>query len=486
MNFLILALITPFIGCGLAYIFRGRLSGIVASIIALITVIFSIFSLYEISFSKIMISYDVSLFKWLNTESIFGLLCDPLTSIMLILITVVGFFVIFYSLGYMSPLNADHAFYQPYGSYYFLMLLFIGAMIGIVTANNFLQVFFFWEITTLCSWALISYTKDKKASFSGLKAFIMTHIGGLCFLVALAIMYTQLQSFDFSCLDLLSTNSKFIVFTLLFFAAAAKSAQIPLFTWLPDAMVAPTPVSAYLHAAAMVKAGVYLMARTYISNATLSGNPAFLMGTIAILTMIVSVILYYFQDDLKKLLAYSTIGHLGYILFGVSLGMLGSKTGGMGGVFHIINHGFAKGLLFLSVGAIAYATGSKSIKELKGVSKKFPLFTACFLAGMFAIVGVPPFSGFWSKFMIFTGAFELKNSITNTFGLLAIFESILAFCWYIFVGHRVFFGEASEKVIKASNNIPFSMNFSLICLLILSVISPLIGYPFVKALFGGY
>lgn len=142
-------------------------------------------------------------------------------------------------------------------------------------------------------------------------------------------------------------------------------------------------------------------------------------------------------------------------------------------------------MLFLSVGGVAYVTGSKSIKELQGVSKKFPLFTGCFLIGMFAIIGVPPFSGFWSKFMIFTGAFEIKNLSANVFGVVAILESILAFCWYIFVGHKVFFGEASEKVMKASNKVPLSMKFSLIMLLILSLISPLIGYPFIEVLVGG-
>lgn len=483
MDFFILTLITPFVGAFFAYIFKNK-AGFVATVFSLITLLFSLFNFFEVYISKIKIYYSFSLFKWLNNEVNFGLICDPLTLILLILIIVIGFFVILYSAGYMSSLNADHPFYKPFGNYYFFMLLFIGAMVGIVTATNLLQLFFFWEITTLCSWALISYTKEKKALLSGLKAFIMTHIGGLSFLIALALMYSEAKSFDFSVIGTLS--NKFIVFTLLFFAASAKSAQIPLFTWLPNAMVAPTPVSAYLHAAAMVKAGVYLIARIYISNASLSESEAFIIGIITISTMIVSVILYYFQDDLKKLLAYSTIGHLGYILFGVSVGIYGSKIGGMGGIFHIINHGFAKGLLFLSVGGIAYATGSKSIKELQGVSKKFPLFTACFLTGMFAIVGIPPFSGFWSKFMIFTGAFELKNWVTNLFGLIAIFESILAFCWYIFVGHKIFFGETSEKVLNANDKIPLSMKLSLICLLILNIVSPIIGYSFIKALLGGH
>ncbi|MCS7215163.1 MAG: hydrogenase 4 subunit D [Thermodesulfovibrio sp.] len=483
MDFLILTLIAPFAGALFAYIFKNK-AGVLACVFSLITFLFASLNFLENYFSEVRIFYNYSLFKWLNIETSFGLIWDPLSSILLILIVVIGFFVVLYSAGYMSPLNVDHPFYKPYGKYYLLLLLFIGAMVGLVTSANFLQLFFFWEITTLCSWGLISYTKDKKAVFSGLKAFIMTHLGGICFLIALSLMYYEAGSFDFSVIS--SLSNKFIVVILLFFAASAKSAQIPLFTWLPDAMVAPTPVSAYLHAAAMVKAGVYLMARIYISNASIAESEAFIIGLIAISTMLISVVLYYFQDDLKKLLAYSTIGHLGYILFGVSLGVYGSKTGGMGGIFHIINHGFAKGLLFLSVGAIAYATGSKSIRELQGVSKRFPLLTASFLTGMFAIIGVPPFSGFWSKFMIFAGAFEIKSLTPNIFGFLAILESILAFCWYIFVGHKVFFGKASERVLNASNEIPLSMSLSLISLLILTMLSPLIGYPFIKALSGGY
>lgn len=485
MELLFLILVTPFLGAFVSFFFRGKASGIIANIFAFVTLCFFLVNLVSKAFAVEKIYYDFLFFKWLNVYLSFGLINDSLTTVMLFLIIIIGFFVVLYSIGYMSPQNIDHPFYSPYGSYYFLILLFIGAMVGIVTSNNFLQIFFFWEITTICSWALISYNKDKKSLFSGMKAFIMTHIGGLAFLIALAIMFTEAKSFDFSSLHSLSSSTKFIVLSLLFFAASAKSAQIPLFTWLPDAMVAPTPVSAYLHAAAMVKAGVYLLARIYISVPDLTDSFAFLVGIISISTMLLSVILYYFQDDLKKLLAYSTIGHLGYILLGISLGIFGSKTGGMGGVFHIINHGFAKGLLFLSVGAIAYTTGSKSIKELRGLSSKFPLLTFCFLVGMFAIVGVPPFSGFWSKIMIFTGAFELRNIHTYLFGILAIIESILSFCWYIFVGHKVFFGTVSEKVVIANSKVPLAINLSLLLLLIFTLLSPVIGYPFIRFLLGG-
>lgn len=476
----LLSLFIPFVGALLIIPFRDRQSGLFASLLTFIIFLISILNIIRTFPNSEKIYFNFSPFRWISPEFQFGLINDSLTSLMLIIITTIGFFVVYYSYGYMSVSNKDHAYHKPYNTYYFLLLLFIGAMIGVVTASNLLQLFFFWEITTLCSWALISYTKEKKALFSGLKAFVMTHLGGLCFLLAIALMYVEVKSFDFSSLDLLSEHSKKVVFCLLFFAALAKSAQVPLFTWLPDAMVAPTPVSAYLHAAAMVKAGVYLIARLYLSVSNFSELSALLVGFIATLTMTLSVILYYLQDDLKKLLAYSTIGHLGYIFLGVCLGLMGSKIGGGGGIFHIINHGFAKGLLFLCVGGIAYCTGTKNINELKGLHEKLPLFSVAFLIGMFAIVGIPPFAGFWSKFMIFTAAFEIKSIYSVIFGCVAVLESIASFCWYIFVGHRILFGKPSEKVILAENKVPLSMKLSLILLVILSLISPLIGYPFIN------
>jgi hydrogenase-4 component D len=198
--------------------------------------------------------------------------------------------------------------------------------------------------------------------------------------------------------------------------------------------------------------------------------------------MIMAVILYFIQDDLKRLLAFSTIGHLGYVFFGISLGILGSTTGFEGGVLHIINHGCAKGLLFLSVGAIAYATGSRSIKELSGLGRRMPLVSAAFIVGFLAVTGIPPFSCFWSKFMMFTGAFELGGIAGPTLGVLAILESVTAFAWYLFIGHKVFFGEVSEKAAVATADPPTLINATLIVLMVLSLLAPLIGYPFIQYL----
>jgi hydrogenase-4 component D len=422
--------------------------------------------------------------NWIDTvpKTSFGLLLDPLSSIMLIVITIIGFLVVVYSTEYLSPRNKDHSFEKPVGTYYFWMLLFIGSMVGLVISPNFLQLFIFWEMTTICSWALISYTKEEEALFGGFKALIMTHVGGLCFVVALTLLFVNSHSFSFNALDSLTPGIRFTIFILLLIAAWAKAAQVPFFTWLPDAMVAPTPVSAYLHAAAMVKAGVYLMARVAVSNTTLSQGAGLVMGIMAVVTMIVAVILYFIQDDLKRLLAFSTIGHLGYVLFGVSLGILGSTTGFKGGVLHIINHGCAKGLLFLSVGAIAYATGSRSIKELSGLGRRMPIVSAAFIVGLFAVTGVPPLSCFWSKFMMFTGAFELGGIAGPTLGVLAILESVTSFAWYLFVGHKVFFGQVSEKAYVAKKDPPLAMIAPLIILMALCFLAPLIGWPFLQYL----
>ncbi|MBM3235227.1 hypothetical protein FJZ31_02890 [Candidatus Poribacteria bacterium] len=486
-NFLIVLLsvlvLVPIVGAFLSYPLRGRKGDWIPGIFAGITLIVGIISV--VSGYPQKSEFLVNWFPWLESNAtkanFFGFLVDPLTSLMLIVITAIGFLVVVYSAGYLSPKNRDHAFVGPKGNYYFWLLLFIGSMIGVVISPSFLQLFIFWEMTTLCSWALISYNKDDKSLFSGFKALIITHIGGIALLIGLTILFVSTRSFAFDALDKLTPSLRTTVFILILIAAWAKAAQIPFYTWLPDAMVAPTPVSAYLHAAAMVKAGVYLAARTTLSNPELSQGSGLILAIMAVITIIITVILYFVQDDLKRLLAFSTIGHLGYILFGVSLLILGSPTGFRGGVLHIINHACGKGLLFLSVGAIAYATGTRKISELSGLGRKMPLVSIAFIIGLFAVTGVPPLSCFWSKFMMFTGAFEIGGAAGYILGVLVIIESLVAFAWYLFVGHRVFFGAVSEKAATAGSN-SVAISLPLIILMILCFLAPIIGFPLVQHL----
>ena len=321
---LLLALIlVPFGGAFVCYSLKGRKSDLVPAILSgLIFLLGMVATIWGYP-QRQELSLGVPWVQWMGPEletSHFGFLLDPLSSLMLIVITSMGFLVMVYSTEYLSPRNKDHAFEKPVGNYYFWMLLFIGSMAGLVISSNFLQLFLFWEMTTICSWALISYTREEKALFGGFKALIITHFGGLFFLLALVLLFVHGRSFSFSALDRLEPGMRLTLFILLLAAAWAKSAQIPFFTWLPDAMEAPTPVSAYLHAAAMVYAGVYLVARVAVSNKLLPYEAGLVLGIMAVATMIVAVILYFIQDDLKQLLAFSTSHHRNHAAITASSG----------------------------------------------------------------------------------------------------------------------------------------------------------------------
>jgi len=257
-------------------------------------------------------------------------------------------------------------------------------------------------------------------------------------MLALVVLYLSLDSnpFAFDALGRLSPEVRNLVFVFLLIGAWAKAAQFPFFTWLPDAMAAPTPVSCYLHAAAMVKAGVFLMARVVSGSFGLSYGMGLLTGLMAVGTIFIVVFLFLFQDDLKKILALSTISHLGYILIACALGVWGSATAFEGGLLHIAAHGCGKGLLFLAVGMLTYYTGTRRISELSGVGRKLPLLALAFFVGVFTVTGVPPFAGFWSKFMIITGGFEI-GGLGAVISILLLIESLIAFGFFLWIGQRI-------------------------------------------------
>jgi len=291
-------------------------------------------------------------------------------------------------------------------------------------------------------------------------------------------MFSQTGSFGFDAPARLPANIRPWVYGFLLVAAWAKSAQVPFHTWLPDAMEAPTPISAYLHAAAMVKAGVYLMARTVSSGWAMPSEVATLMAIMALVTMLVALSFYFVQDDLKRLLAYSTIAHLGYVLLGVALGALGSRVAFQGGVLHILMHSVGKATLFLSVGAIAYATGSRSIHALGGVARLMPVTATAYFIGVLAVTGIPPFASFWSKFMILAGALQLPGIIGPAVLVLVLGESLVAFGWMLYVGQKVFFGPQTELA-KSAKDPPATMSATLVILAVACLLVPLVGIPLV-------
>ena len=323
-----LILILPAAGALLSAVLKKRARPAAAIVAATVTgfAVWLTISAFGASFTRMR-----GHLPWLHgivDAPIFGILIDPLASLMLLVVVPIGFLTVLYSASYLTDKNQEHPVgSEHYGRYYFWLLLFITSMVGVAISPNFLQLLVFWEMTTLCSWALISFRQNERSLRAGFKALLMTHVGSAFLLLAILIIFARTNSFEFSALGRLPDGLRSWVFLFLLIAAWAKAAQVPFQTWLPDAMEAPTPISAYLHAAAMVKAGVYLMARTVTSGWAIPPKIALLMAGMALLTIFVALSFYFVQDDLKRLLAYSTIAHLGYVLLGIAIGGLRIDAG---------------------------------------------------------------------------------------------------------------------------------------------------------------
>lgn len=405
--------------------------------------------------------------------------------LMALVVLCVGLTIALYSGGYFHTQNRDHPGDRGKGRYYFFLLLFVAAMLGIAMAPDFFGLFLFWELTTICSWALISFYGSREALGAGLKALLMTQFASLFFVGGLLLLWRSTGSFAFGAAGALQPGAKAAFALLLLVAAWGKAAQVPFFPWLPSAMAAPTPASAFLHAAAMVKAGIFLTARVLITAGALSGGPALLAGGAALVTLYVGLAGYFYQDDLKRLLAFSTICNLALMLLGLALGALGSPAGTAGALLHLWSHAFTKTLLFLAVGAIAWATGTRSIRALSGLMATAPLAGAAFFVGALAISGLPPFGVFWSKLLLLRGALALGGWWGWGAVLLLLVESAFSLAWFLGVAHRVLLGDPSEAAAGAAPQLPWSMGGVLAALIMLTLAAPYVGLPLVRIAAGG-
>jgi hydrogenase-4 component D len=267
-----------------------------------------------------------------------------------------------------------------------------------------------------------------------------------------------------------------LVYGGILFAAWGKSAQLPLQAWLPDAMEAPTPVSAYLHAASMVKVGVYIFARAIAEGGQIPHVIGWVGVTMATITMVYGFLMYLPQKDMKRLLAWSTISQLAWIFLALSLSTFGSPLAFKAGIVYIFNHAFAKSLFFLVAGALSYSCGTRLLPRLRGVMRTLPLAGIGFCVAALAITGVPPFNGFFSKFPLFAAGFALSNSypILLPVMVLALVESVASFGWFIYWFGRVVPGEASEEVAQAAP-LPWAMKLVLVILIVMSLCSSVIA-----------
>lgn len=482
INLVYLIPLLPLIGFLINGLARNVLSKSLVSIIGsgviLVSFIISLLIFFDVrheGFNAQTISY----FDFINVGRIkvdFAFQVDQLSSLFLLIITGVGFLIHVYSTSYMKEESVP-----DFARYFSYLNLFVFSMLILVLGANYLIMFIGWEGVGLCSYLLIGYWfKNNNYNNAAKKAFIMNRIGDLGFLLAIFWMINGFGTVSFH--DLFNTENGIIssfssmnshsmvgVTMLLFVGAIGKSAQIPLYTWLPDAMAGPTPVSALIHAATMVTAGIYMIARSNLMY-THAPTTMLVVAIIGLSTAILGATIALKQNDIKKVLAYSTVSQLGYMFLGLGVGAY------TGAVFHVMTHAFFKALLFLGAGSVIHAmSGEQDIRKMGGLSKHMRITYLTFFVGCIAIAGIPPFSGFFSKDEILAGAFA-QNPVLYVIGL----AGALLTAFYMFrLLATTFMGKfrGSEDQLHHLHESPSAITIPLIILAFLSAVAGLVGIP---------
>ncbi|MCB2231051.1 NADH-quinone oxidoreductase subunit L [bacterium] len=421
--------------------------------------------------------FYLTTFKGINFE--IGILIDGLTAVMLMVVTTVASCVHIYSLGYMK----DDPRFSRFFSY---LSLFCFSMLGLVLANNFFMIFIFWELVGLTSYLLIGFWFEKKsAADAGKKAFITTRIGDLGFIVGLMMVGAYAGTFNYGGVfekvasGQIPTAVLTVMAAFIFCGAIGKSAQFPLHVWLPDAMEGPTPVSALIHAATMVAAGVYLVARSmnlYVG----APEAAMIVAVIGLVTSFIAASIGLVQNDIKRILAYSTVSQLGYMimalgLYGYDVGMdpHAHSAGFYAGTFHLMTHAFFKGLLFLGAGSVIHAVHTNDIQDMGGLLGKMKITSVTFILASLSIAGIFPLAGFWSKDEIVAA--------THGHPIFNIFTLIIAFmtAFYMFrLCFLTFFGKPRDQHrYEHAHESPRSMSWPLAFLGFLAVSAGWVGIP---------
>lgn len=468
-------------------------AGIIATFLLLIATILSVYTVYQYFFidGKINGAYTsivpVKLI-WLsfseNLSIDMGIVLDPISVMMLVVVTIVSLMVHIFSLWYMKG-------EERLSTYYSFLGLFTFSMLGLVLSTNLFQIYIFWELVGISSYLLIGFYFEKPSAVAASKkAFIVTRFADLAFLIGILILGFQAQTLDFGTLIQRLTNlqspqfisitsASFLGFsvmtwalTLVFIGGAGKSAMFPLHIWLPDAMEGPTPVSALIHAATMVVAGVYLVARLfpvfYINHVSLQ-----IVAYVGAFSSILAAIIACTQTDIKRVLAYSTMSQIGYMLFALGVSGIGDENG-LGytaSMFHLFTHAFFKSLLFLGAGVVIHFVHSNEMKDMGGLRKLLPLTHIVFLIACLAIAGIPPFAGFFSKEEILLATYHSNKLIYG----IALFTSGLT-AFYMF---RLYFSVFWNKEVLPNNHHSignFAMNLPLIMLAICSILAGFISF----------
>ncbi len=418
----------------------------------------------------------VSLFDFIKVPAFnipFAFQIDQLSALFLLIITGVGFLIHVYSTAYMHKEETQH-----YGRYFSYLNLFVFSMLLLVLGANYVIMFIGWEGVGLCSYLLIGYWfKNNNYNYAARKAFVMNRIGDLGFLLAvfwiLGKLGTVTYSEVFAKASTLSSYEVTGITMLLFIGAMGKSAQIPLYTWLPDAMAGPTPVSALIHAATMVTAGIYMIVRSNVLY-TMAPATQTVVAIIGLATAFLAATIALKQNDIKKVLAYSTVSQLGYMFLGLGVGAY------TGAVFHVMTHAFFKALLFLGAGSVIHAMqNQQDIRSMGGLKKYLPVTHITFLLACFAISGIPPFSGFFSKDEILAAVYE-HNRLFWIIGVITSgMTAFYMFRLYVMTFSGQFRGTHEQE--HQLHESPSAITIPLIILAVLSVIGGFVGIPEVFA-----
>jgi len=451
-----------------------RMSGIIGSGVILFSFLLSLYVFFNVKGGNSHLAHYFNLID-INSFTIgFDFQIDPLSSLFLLIITGVGFLIHLYSTAYMHEEDG-----KDYAKYFAYLNLFVFSMLLLVMGGNYVILFIGWEGVGLCSYLLIGYWfKNVNYTNAAKKAFVMNRIGDLGFLLAVFWLLNKLGTTNFT--DVFANLSKLSatditgITLLLFLGATGKSAQIPLFTWLPDAMAGPTPVSALIHAATMVTAGIYMIARSNVLY-NLAPLTQELIMWIGLATALLAATIALKQNDIKKVLAYSTVSQLGFMFLALGTGNY------IAAVFHVMTHAFFKALLFLGSGSVIHGMHhEQDINNMGGLKRKMKITYITFFIGCLAIAGIPPLSGFFSKDSILIGAYE-HNKIVYA---IALFTACLT-AFYMFRLLFITFNGKFRGTEKQWNHVHESPSAMTIPLIILAVLSAIAGFVNIPALFGG-
>ena len=418
---LLLIVFVPLVGAFILN-FAGYASWRLRNFLALVCVFAPLFFSIQLV-PQVMSGGSINVFQSFPFSFNFVLTADSLAVFMALVSSFISVIIVLYSLGYISH-------YKNQNEYYFLVVLFLGAMMGLVFSGNLILMYIFWEITAITSWRLIGFFREKEHLLRADKAFLVTVFGALIMLVGFISIYQQTGTFD------LKANSiSNLAVILILIGIFSKSATLPFHTWLPDAGIAPSPVTALLHAAILVKIGLYVFARLFIATYSIDQIWHTIVPVIAVVSSLVCAGAALIETDLKRIIAYSTVSQIGFIFFGLAVG---NEIGITGGLLYILMHGLAKAGLFLCAGIVEQNTEIRDITKLGGLIKAMPITAVSFLFCSFSVMGIPPFGGFFSKYLVFSGAVQ-SNQLLIAFIFLG--GAFLTIAYLLRVFNLVFLGQ---------------------------------------------